>query len=408
MTHLRRIGLRSPEPRASRLGQGLVEFALVLPVLLLLLMVALDFGRIYLGWVNIQNMARIGANYAANNATEFATNDPATLAVYQRQMLNDAKSNNCTLPTVGGTETAPAPTFSGYNVGDTATVQLSCTFGVITPIISNIVGNTITVSASSVFPVKSGMVGESNTGGGGGGGGTSVTASFSCTPTSGDAALTVQCFDESGGGPLTWQWTIDGPGGIQLTSGVQDPVFSLTAVGSWSVRLVADNAQNHPSSFSRSNYITTVASDVDFSADKTSGFAPLTVKFTDLSSGSPTAWAWDFENDGTVDSTAQNPTFTYTTSGPKDVKLTVTTAAGTASATKTAFVIVGQPGCTVPPLTSVARNQADRIWTDNGFDRKNLTNSPGAPNGNNWTIDFQSITAGSVVPCSSTMQVNGS
>ena len=44
-----------------------VELALVLPVVLLIGVVAIDFGRIYLGWVNLQNMARIAATYAANN-----------------------------------------------------------------------------------------------------------------------------------------------------------------------------------------------------------------------------------------------------------------------------------------------------------------------------------------------------
>jgi PKD repeat protein len=44
----------------------------------------------------------------------------------------------------------------------------------------------------------------------------------------------------------------------------------------------------------------------DFSATPAAGVDPLTVDFTDASSGSITAWAWDF-GDGTA-STAQNPT----------------------------------------------------------------------------------------------------
>ncbi|HOZ46818.1 MAG TPA: choice-of-anchor Q domain-containing protein [Candidatus Hydrogenedentes bacterium] len=69
----------------------------------------------------------------------------------------------------------------------------------------------------------------------------------------------------------------------------------------------------------------------DFSADITSGTAPLTVQFTDLSttSGAPiTGWLWDF-GDGTT-STAQNPTHTYTASGFHlyKVSLSVTNADG--------------------------------------------------------------------------------
>ena len=81
-----------------------------------------------------------------------------------------------------------------------------------------------------------------------------------------------------------------------------------------------------------------VAPTASFTAAPTSGPAPLTVNFTDTSSGSPTSWAWDFENDGTVDSTAQNPSFTYTTPGSYTAKLTVSNDAGSSSATKTITV----------------------------------------------------------------------
>ena len=39
-------------------GQSLVEFALVMPILLFLTLIALDFGRVYLGYINLQNMSR--------------------------------------------------------------------------------------------------------------------------------------------------------------------------------------------------------------------------------------------------------------------------------------------------------------------------------------------------------------
>lgn len=61
---------------------------------------------------------------------------------------------------------------------------------------------------------------------------------------------------------------------------------------------------------------------VDFTSDVTNGTAPLAVQFTDLTSHSPTAWAWDFGDGGT--STLQNPTHTYVTAGTYTVSLTVT------------------------------------------------------------------------------------
>src|SRR5215471_9013483 len=52
-----KVRFRSRRWRSKR-GQSLVEFALVLPVILVLTLIALDFGRIYLGYINLQNMAR--------------------------------------------------------------------------------------------------------------------------------------------------------------------------------------------------------------------------------------------------------------------------------------------------------------------------------------------------------------
>ncbi|MDD3137254.1 MAG: PKD domain-containing protein, partial [Methanoregula sp.] len=57
-----------------------------------------------------------------------------------------------------------------------------------------------------------------------------------------------------------------------------------------------------------------VASPVEaFTASPRTGPAPLTVQFTDTSTNSPTSWFWDFGDGG--NSTAQNATHTYTTTG---------------------------------------------------------------------------------------------
>jgi Flp pilus assembly protein TadG len=48
-------------------GQSLVELALLLPILLLLVLGILDFGRSYYYYVSITNAAREGARYATLN-----------------------------------------------------------------------------------------------------------------------------------------------------------------------------------------------------------------------------------------------------------------------------------------------------------------------------------------------------
>ena len=62
----------------------------------------------------------------------------------------------------------------------------------------------------------------------------------------------------------------------------------------------------------------------NFEAEPTTGTAPLTVQFIDLSSGEDIQnWEWDFDNDGTVDSYEQNPEYTYQDSGQYSVKLKI-------------------------------------------------------------------------------------
>jgi len=78
----------------------------------------------------------------------------------------------------------------------------------------------------------------------------------------------------------------------------------------------------------------------DFSGNPTSGYAPLTVDFTDLSTGSPTSWDWSFGDTGT--STAQNPSHDYTAVGSYTVALTATNAEGSDTETKPDYITVSE------------------------------------------------------------------
>ncbi|KPA17794.1 secreted protein containing Peptidase S8 and S53, subtilisin, kexin, sedolisin [Candidatus Magnetomorum sp. HK-1] len=72
--------------------------------------------------------------------------------------------------------------------------------------------------------------------------------------------------------------------------------------------------------------------------------SPLTVTFTDLSSGEPDEWHWNFGDNTT--STQQNPVHTYTEPGMYTVMLTVVNAYGTNSLIKKAFIVVDYPKVT--------------------------------------------------------------
>jgi acid phosphatase type 7 len=89
-----------------------------------------------------------------------------------------------------------------------------------------------------------------------------------------------------------------------------------------------------------------------FTAAPTAGRAPLAVTFTDTSSGSPSSWAWDFQADGSIESTERNPVAVYRSPGTYSVRLTVGNATGTNSVTRAALVSVAS-GPTTDPLDPV-------------------------------------------------------
>lgn len=189
-----------------------------------------------------------------------------------------------------------------------------------------------------------------------------VLADFTATPLRGTAPLTVNFTDTSTGGPTSWQWDFTNDGTIDSTE--QNPAGVVYATpGVFTVRLVARNELSDSERIQTGLIIAVATPDADFTASATSGVAPLTVDFTDTSTQSPTGWQWDFTNDGTIDSTDQNPTgVSYATPGTFDVRLVVTNEAGSATETKTGLVTVFAPvvaSFTRTPASGVAPLQVD-------------------------------------------------
>lgn len=128
---------------------------MVLPLLVLLLVMAIDFGRVFFGWVALQNTARIGADFAAQNWKAWPS-DPSPPSVqaranFQTVMTNDLRDANCAYPSP-----LPDPVFEdldadGIGWGDLAHVSITCDFALITPLAQSILGGPVTLSASSTF-----------------------------------------------------------------------------------------------------------------------------------------------------------------------------------------------------------------------------------------------------------------
>jgi uncharacterized repeat protein (TIGR01451 family) len=84
----------------------------------------------------------------------------------------------------------------------------------------------------------------------------------------------------------------------------------------------------------------------DFTVEPRTGSLPLTVQFADLSTGDPTAWAWDFGDESAI-SSQSHPTHTYALTGTYTVVLTVTRNQPAYSDTAIKYDLIT---VTLPPL----------------------------------------------------------
>ncbi|AFD00439.1 PKD repeat-containing protein [Methanocella conradii HZ254] len=116
----------------------------------------------------------------------------------------------------------------------------------------------------------------------------------------------------------------------------------------------------------------------DFTANVTSGTAPLTVQFTDLSRNA-TSWSWDFNDDNVTDSTEQNPNFTYALPGNYTVKLTVAGPGGTDDEVKGNYIRVAVPP---PPVASFTAN------VSSGYVPLTVQFTDTSTNATAWAWDF--------------------
>jgi parallel beta-helix repeat protein len=99
-----------------------------------------------------------------------------------------------------------------------------------------------------------------------------------------------------------------------------------------------------------------------FSADVTSGNTPLTVQFADQSTGVINTREWDFDDNGTVDSTAQSPApWTYSEAGDYTVSLTVTGLGGSDTETKTDYIQVYEDQPPNVPVNPSPANDATGV-----------------------------------------------
>lgn len=173
-------------------------------------------------------------------------------------------------------------------------------------------------------------------------------ANFTAIPSSGQAPLKVQFNDTSTGSPTSWLWTF----GDGASSTVENPSYTYNGAGTYGVTLTASNSAGS-SSKTTSITVSPVPPIANFTANPTTGVAPLLVQFTDSSTGTITSWAWNFGDGAT--SSAQNPSHTYNNPGTFTTTLTVSNSGG--SNTKNATITVTQASPSPPPSNRDLRFQ---------------------------------------------------
>jgi PKD repeat protein len=155
-------------------------------------------------------------------------------------------------------------------------------------------------------------------------------ADFTAEPRSGDAPLTVQFTDTSGGDPFRWYYQF----GDGYTSSSQNPVHTYKNPGTYTVTLSIMKLENNKvisTTTEKVGYITVNGEPegrlaASFTATPTTGAAPLTVRFTDTSTGDPTGFRYTFGD--IYVSSRPDPVHTYQRPGSYDVQLTVWATAG--------------------------------------------------------------------------------
>jgi len=128
-------------------GQGLVEFALIFPILIVLLLAIFDAGRLVFAYNDITNAARVGARVAIVDQTGGVARD-ATIAQATSLGLSNADVNVSYL-----SSDLSASCATPYQLGCVAQVDVTFDWQAITPVIGNIIGP-ISVSTETRMPIE--------------------------------------------------------------------------------------------------------------------------------------------------------------------------------------------------------------------------------------------------------------
>jgi len=161
-------------------------------------------------------------------------------------------------------------------------------------------------------------------------------ADFTAVPDEGPVPLSVQFTDISLNNPTSWLWEF----GDGATSTLQNPAYTYTVPGTYTVNLTVTNACGSDT-ISKINVITAAppcpVPVANFTVFQDEGPVPLVVQFTDTSTNEPISWDWLF-GDGSY-TNERNPSHTYAATGTYNVTLTASNGCGSDSISKDVYVL---------------------------------------------------------------------
>jgi PKD repeat protein len=186
---------------------------------------------------------------------------------------------------------------------------------------------------------------------------TAPAAGFTASPVSGAAPLTVTFTDTSTGGITDRFWNFGD--GITTNTTATSLSHIYAAAGTNSVQLIVSG----PAGASTNTQIITVTPPVPpsagFTASPVSGLIPLTVTFTDTSTGSITNRFWNFGDGATTGTTATSVSHTYTVAATSTVQLIVSGPAGVSTNTQIDCIKISSG-------TLITAHASDQQWDSAG------------------------------------------
>ena len=363
----------------------MVEFAIILPLLALLLVLAIDFGRVFFGWVGLHNASRIAANEAARRPGAWDLTPVATQQDRYREIVaRDLQALNCVIDTDGDGDIAddiPDPVFTNragtadpYEMGDLVQVDLECDFEFLTPLAGMIMGNPFAISAGSHFTVF---------------GGTVMGIPVGAEPP------TSECLDNEV--PNLQGMTVEVARGVWVTYGFLAANFTPDASAGREDETVTTQSID-AGECAVATSLMVVTSDPPETC--TPPEIPVPNFFGQTVENARNTWEVDFTGtftpaSGVDDEIVQGQTLTGCAEPDEDIVVDHEAAEPPPD-----------PECPMPQLITDKVSVAEGKWTTAGFDPANFTALPPSTGGNaDYKIGWQSLVGGSPYSCDASVTV---